>query len=78
MARTAKLKVAKVEPVTPVNPHVKLIEEFDKTVLSSVRQLWMEARDPKEKEKWRLKLDSALDERVRLMAKRDESLNQPQ
>lgn len=54
-----------------VNSHAKTIEELDRVLISTLRNLWVEARDPKEKEKWRKSLDDALDERLRLMKSRD-------
>lgn len=54
------------------NEYSKLIAELDKT-LSTVRAFWMEARDEREKGKWRVRLDELLDERNRLMKARDTS-----
>lgn len=48
------------------NEYIKLIAELDKT-LSMVRSLWMDAKAPDEKNKWRVRLDELLDERSRLM-----------
>ncbi len=50
--------------------YVKLIDDMD-SVLSMVRQLWMEARDDESKRKHRKRLDELLDERLRLMKARD-------
>ena len=52
------------------NEYIKLIAELDKT-LSMVRSLWMDAKTPDEKNKWRVRLDELLDERSRLMKARD-------
>jgi hypothetical protein len=57
--------------IDPNNPHVKTIAEMDAVLLHSLRKSWLEAKDPKEKEKYMKKLDSALDERLRLMKLRD-------
>jgi len=51
--------------------YIKLIKEHDKT-LDYLRKEWMEALDTKTKAPWREKLDTALDERLRLMKLRDE------
>lgn len=53
--------------VTLVHPNVKLIAEMDAGLLKTLRQYWIDARDPKDKEKWRKRLDDSLDERIRLM-----------
>lgn len=47
------------------------IAEMDKTVLSSLRRLWMETDRVEEKAKWLKRLDENLDERLRLMRFRD-------
>ncbi len=56
--------------MTPQTTYTSLIEEVDK-VLSLVRAFWMEARDPGEKTKHRVRLDELLDQRFALMVKRD-------
>jgi hypothetical protein len=50
--------------------YIRLILEQDK-VISAMRMLWGEARDAAEKAKWRVQIDHALDERMRLMRARD-------
>ena len=50
--------------------YVKLIAEQDKN-LEMLREFWMGARDNGEKAKVRVRLDEALDERLRLMKIRD-------
>jgi hypothetical protein len=50
--------------------YIKLIGELDR-VLSQIRTLWMDGKTPEEKNKWRVRLDELLDERLRLMACRD-------
>ncbi len=47
-----------------------LIMEIDR-VMATLRSLWMNARSSTEKEKWRSRIDQALDERLRLMRIRD-------
>lgn len=49
----------------------KLIAEHDRT-LSMLRKQWMEA-DPKDKPKYMERINAALDERLRLLALRDET-----
>jgi hypothetical protein len=49
----------------------KLIAEHDRT-LSMLRKQWMEA-DPKDQLKYMERINAALDERLRLIALRDET-----
>ena len=49
----------------------KLIAEHDRT-LSMLRKQWMEA-EPKDQPKYMERINAALDERLRLMALRDET-----
>lgn len=48
----------------------RLIAELDKTLLM-VSSLWFEAEDAGERNKWRIRLDELLAERLRLMRCRD-------
>ncbi len=47
------------------------ITDYDRRVLSLLRELWMQAVPGAEKEKLRVRLDDALDERLNLMRERD-------
>ena len=51
--------------------YAKLIAEHDRT-LSMLRNQWMEA-EPKDQTKYMERINAALDERLRLMALRDET-----
>ena len=50
--------------------HAETIAYFDSRVLSLLRELWLEA-SVNDKEKMRVRIDDALDERLRLMRLRD-------
>lgn len=50
--------------------YIKLISEVD-SALSLVRAYWIDAKDAPEKNKWRVRIDELLDERIRLMRSRD-------
>lgn len=51
--------------------YVNLISELDK-IIEGVRQLWIEAKEQSpDKNKWRVRIDELLDERMRLMRARD-------
>ncbi len=56
--------------MTTLSHHATLIAEVDK-VLSLVRGFWMDAKEPGEKTKYRVRLDELLDQRWALMQKRD-------
>jgi primosomal protein N'' len=56
--------------------YIRLILEQDK-VISAMRMLWGEAKDAAEKAKWRVQIDQALDERLRLMRCRDAATLMP-
>ena len=47
-----------------------LIAELDH-ILSIVRRYWLMAHGDEERIRWRVRLDQLLDERVRLMSRRD-------
>lgn len=50
--------------------YVEMIAEVDNT-LSTLREEWMKSA-PADRVKWRVLIDKQLDQRVRLMKKRDE------
>lgn len=62
--------MAKANKKNPIkDEYIKLIMEHDKT-LSLLRSQWMDAKPP-EKTKYMDRINSALDERLRLMSIRD-------
>lgn len=50
--------------------HINLISGLDR-VLESARAFWLDSTSHYERSKWRVRLDELLDERLRLMALRD-------
>lgn len=50
--------------------YVRLISQLD-LVLKGLKDLWMDARDPKDKATWMERINASLDERLRLMRCRD-------
>lgn len=50
--------------------YIKLIAELDK-LLSTLRKFWLEAKTPEDISKWYVRINESLDERLRLMKRRD-------
>lgn len=49
----------------------KTIRLLDENLLNPLRKLWLAAETEADKEAWRLRIDRALDTRIRLMHQRD-------
>lgn len=50
--------------------YLKLLSDLDK-ILGQIRLMWIEARNPSDRENWRVRLDQLLDQRLELMRARD-------